>query len=31
MDATFKDQDIEKISQKIITNVNIATGGEIRR
>ena len=31
MDTTFKDQDIEKISQKIVTNVNIATGGKIRK
>jgi len=30
-DATFKDQDIENISKKIIDNVNIATGGEIRK
>ena len=30
-DSTFKDQDIEVISKKIVEKVNIATGGEIRK
>ena len=30
-DSTFKDQDIENISKKIVEKVSIATGGEIRK